>query len=432
MEIRDPVHGSIPIRSEEEPILEHAFFQRLRNIKQLGLSEYAFPGATHTRYLHSIGVFHLTTQLFDKLFANACIEKKDYERLKETVRLAALLHDIGHAPLSHSTELVMPLKKDLAMPNAFLEDGLAQASHEDYTIKAIVDSSFTESFKKIKNKYGIEVNEIAGLIRGRPVDSNYFIINNKNYFPVLSQMISSEIDCDRMDYLLRDSYFCGVSYGKFDVDWIFDNLQFVSTSDGEHLGLTERAIATFDDFLLSRFHMFLMVYFHYRAVCLEQMLYQYFSSKDNEYFFPKNIEEYITHDDHYLMKLLRRSNNKWAKMVVANKIPLKVFEIFGSHNIKKFEEIKEYLESNSIEKIICESRGRLSKYYQASNKIAEKKTLPLYIIKQYADKNGPYLDLTKATDVFDKYSKAHEVKRIHALISENGPELNDINKIIAQ
>ena len=100
MEIRDPIHGSIHILDEFIPIIRHNFFQRLRNIKQLGLSEYVFPGATHSRFLHSIGVMSVGTRAFDKLFADK-LHKEDFRRLKETFKLACLLHDIGHAPLSH-------------------------------------------------------------------------------------------------------------------------------------------------------------------------------------------------------------------------------------------------------------------------------------------------------------------------------------------
>ena len=120
MEIRDPVHGSIHILKEEEKIIKDNFFQRLRNIKQLGFSEYVFPGATHTRFLHSIGVFHIASKAFDRLFK----EKKptsELIRLKETFKLGCLLHDIGHAPLSHSTETVMPSLKHLEIPSNYLD-----------------------------------------------------------------------------------------------------------------------------------------------------------------------------------------------------------------------------------------------------------------------------------------------------------------------
>src|SRR5690606_30785311 len=119
-------------------------------------------------------------------------------------------------------------------------------------------------------------------------------------FPLLHQMISGEMDCDRMDYLLRDSYYCGVSYGQYDLDWIIENLEIANINQNACLAISERALTTFDDFLLSRFHMFIMVYFHYRAVCLEKMMYRYFEEANNEYQIPASIHEYIIHDDHFL------------------------------------------------------------------------------------------------------------------------------------
>ena len=152
MEIRDPVHGSIHILDEEIPIVRDDFFQRLRNIKQLGFSEYVFPGATHNRFIHSIGVMHVAEKAFDRLFKETLFEK-DIQRLKETFKLACLLHDVGHAPLSHSTETVMPKLSELNIPIDFLskkdQKTDRQATHEDYTIKSIVDSSFTLPSKEL-------------------------------------------------------------------------------------------------------------------------------------------------------------------------------------------------------------------------------------------------------------------------------------------
>ena len=114
MEVLDPIHGSIELNPAEVAVLDSAAYQRLRSIKQLGFSEFSFPGATHNRYLHSLGVCHLAGRAFDSIFrrfgiANDSVRK----RLRQTVRLAALLHDIGHGPLSHTTEEVMPKLKDL-------------------------------------------------------------------------------------------------------------------------------------------------------------------------------------------------------------------------------------------------------------------------------------------------------------------------------
>ena len=245
MEVRDPVHGSIHITKEIIPIIKHKFFQRLRNIKQLGFSEYVFPGATHTRFLHSIGVMHTGTLAFNRLFKGMTADG-DILRLRETFKLGCLLHDIGHAPLSHSTETVMPALRELNIPSEYLSADVnlgRQATHEDYTIKSIADSSFTEAFYKIEQKYGVERKYIADLIRGETSNPEYFTVHNKNYFPILHQLISSELDCDRMDYLLRDSYFCGVSYGNYDLDWILDNIQCCDIDDSIYLGITERALS---------------------------------------------------------------------------------------------------------------------------------------------------------------------------------------------
>ena len=364
MEIRDPVHGSIHIKKEIEPIIKHNFFQRLRYIKQLGFSEFVFPGATHTRFIHSIGVMHVGNLAFDTLFKDR-LNNPDIQRLKETFTLGCLLHDIGHAPLSHSTETVMPSLSELNIPNEFLsdeEDLSRQATHEDYTIKSIADSSFTESFQEIEKKYGVERRFIADLIRGETSCPEYFTIDNKNYFPVLHQLISSELDCDRMDYLLRDSYFCGVSYGNYDLDWILDNLQLCEKDNLVYLGITERAVVTFDDFLLSRYHMFLMVYFHYRPVCLEQLLYKYFKTSPGEYTIPGNIEEYQEHDDHHLLKILRKSSNKYAQAIVKNQIPQKVFESYNPKQLETLERAETYLKEIGADYI----RGSSSEDFQST------------------------------------------------------------------
>lgn len=415
MEIRDPIHGSIEIMDDEIPIIEHPNFQRLRNIKQLGFSEYIFPGATHTRYLHSIGVMHNATKIFDSIWKNRSVNA-DIIRLRSTLRLAALLHDVGHAPLSHSTELVMPPKSRLKLPFPFdqFQNDL-QADHEDYTIKTIVDSTLTDSFKAISTNKGVSPICVAELIAGRTFNPHYFIIDGINYFPFFHQIVSSEMDADRMDYLLRDSYFCGVSYGSYDLAWIIDNLHAVTHDNHAYLALSERAISTFDDFLLSRFHMFLMVYFHYRAVCLEQMIYRYFKECPNDYTIPDNIDEYRYHDDHHLLRIMRDSDNRWAKRIISNNIPRKLYEVFGNdpNQNKILIELKQALDSENIEYIHSESNGRLSKYY--NDRTFNKQNFPLKVLCQYP-KNKPrprVINLHDATSLYSKYSQTHAVKRIH-------------------
>lgn len=417
MEIRDPIHGSIQIHDAEISIIEHPFFQRLRNIKQLGFSEYVFPGATHTRYLHSIGVMHISSLIFDHLFKNQ--QSLEVKRLRETLRLSCLLHDIGHAPLSHSTESVMPRLSALKIPKSFYHHD-RQATHEDYTIKAIVDSSFTSSFQEVEKQFGVNPTAIAELVIGKSHHNDYFTHENINYFPLLHQLVSSEMDCDRMDYLLRDSYFCGVSYGKFDLDWIIDNLKICHQDKEAFLGISERAISTFDDFLLSRFHMFMMVYFHYRAVCLEQMLQRYFDSDNNQYSIPADIEAYQDHDDSFLYKVLQKSDNIWAQRILMNNIPKKIMETFGKTDLFRIKKLEDYLQEEEINYIKCSSTGRLSKYYSGNS---PQDIYPMKVVRESSlSKHIRTLkNIQDATDLFSKYSESHAVNRIHCdfdLLSE--------------
>ncbi len=433
MEIRDPVHGSIHILKEEEPIIKAEFFQRLRNIKQLGFSEFVFPGATHTRFIHSIGVMNIGNMAFEKLFSGHTVNK-ELLRLKETFKLGCLLHDIGHAPLSHSTESVMPMLSELEIPEIFIsakDKSLdRQASHEDYTIKAIADSSFADSFKEVEKKFGVDRKFVADLIVGVTDEPEYFTINGINYFPLLHQLVSSELDCDRMDYLLRDSYFCGVSYGSYDLDWLLDNLKPAIKDNVASLGISERAVVTFDDFLLSRYHMFVMVYFHYRAVCLEQLLMRYFKTSPDEYSIPANIEEYIEHDDYHLMKILRHSDNKYAQALIKNKTPEKIFESFNSDQLITLEKLQYFFEKEDIEFIRCSSSGRLSKYYTADRNIKNSHTMKVVRESKFSNR-VEYFDINEATDLFQKFSKSHAINRLHVELEElTGAQKNEIEKII--
>lgn len=429
MEIRDPVHGSIHILDEEIPIIKHPFFQRLRSIKQLGFSEYVFPGATHTRFLHSIGVMHVGTRAFNALFPH--YQSPELLKIKETFKLACLLHDVGHAPLSHSTEIVMPMLSQLKIPKDFLHDSAIdrQANHEDYTIKSIADSSFSRSFKLVEEKFGVKRNRIADLVIGSCQDKSYFTVDGICYFPILHQLVSSEMDCDRMDYLLRDSYFCGVSYGQFDLDWLLDNLQACFVQDQAFLGISERSVVTFDDFLLSRYHMFIMVYFHYRSVCLEQLLYKFFKTAPLEYTIPANIEEYLDHDDHFLMKVLKKSKNEYAQNLIQNKIPQKIFESFNPSQLVILEKIESYLKKNNIDFIKCSSPSRLSKYYPLDG---SENYYSLKVVRKVLNaKEAIYSDINKATDLFQKFSISHAVDRLHCNINDlEKSQQSDILKLI--
>jgi len=223
-----------------------------------------------------------------------------------------------------------------------------------------------------------------------------------------------------MDYLLRDSYFCGVSYGSYDLDWLLDNLEVCIENNTAYLGINERAVVTFDDFLLSRYHMFIMVYFHYRAVCLEQLLYKYFKTSPNEYVIPASIEDYIEHDDQHLMKILRRSKNKYAEAIIKNQVPQKIFESFNEDQEKVLQTIQDYMEAEKIEFIRSSSSGRLSKYYVDESATHGK--FPMKVVRKlFNNPEKVMFNINEATDLFTKFSKSHAVNRLHCeydLLSE--------------
>lgn len=235
IEVRDPIHGTISLNSAETAVIDSPEFQRLRAIKQLGFSDVSFPGATHTRFLHSIGVCHVAGLCFDSIFSKHSFSSaKIRDRFRAVSRLGALLHDVGHGPLSHTTEDVMPQVGDLnikayewrskKIPNE------QRASHEDYTIKFLTDSGLTQVLKT--EFVDLQPIHVACLIDKEMISpDDFFLDQGVDFRPILSQIVSSELDADRMDYLERDAYFTGTNYGRIDTHWLIRNLKFVVQDD---------------------------------------------------------------------------------------------------------------------------------------------------------------------------------------------------------
>ena len=166
MDLRDALHGSIQIYSHEIQIIDSAYFQRLRHIKQLGFGEYSFPGATHNRYIHSLGAMEIATRAWKAIYQQKLktqLNSKSAERFLILLRLAALLHDIGHGPLSHTTEMAMPPVHTLKLPTID-PTNKRQAHHEDYTIKIILESCLSPLLEDIGALYGFKPIHIASLI----------------------------------------------------------------------------------------------------------------------------------------------------------------------------------------------------------------------------------------------------------------------------
>lgn len=409
MEIRDPIHGSLDLSDAEVALLDSRAYQRLRSIKQLGFSEFSFPGATHNRFLHSIGVAHLAGLAFDSIFRDWKFSNEEVrEKFRAVLRLGALLHDIGHGPLSHTTEEVMPRLSELDLKTAPSGGADRQANHEDYTIKFVTDSSLTETL--LKHFPQLSPMHVACLIdKTLPCPDDFFRDGGLDFRTIFSQIVSSEMDVDRMDYLERDAYFCGTNYGKVELNWLIANLTSHVVDGKVHLALNRRALYTFDDFLLARHHMHLMVYFHHKAIIYEEMLHRYLQSKECTFFLPSNIEDYIRCTDYALYEHLAKAPNQWAKRISERKPYRMLFELHSNNISDRPDRMKQTLESAGIPVIHSSSQARLSKYHTAS---PADRAHTIFVVDLYDRQSKPF-PLEEGTEIFAKYERIRQIDRLY-------------------
>jgi HD superfamily phosphohydrolase len=268
-EISDPVHGYFYLSSVEKDIVDSREFQRLRRIRQLSSAYLTYPSAQHTRFEHSLGTMHLAGKVGLSLKNKGYINSDKVQLL----RLAALLHDIGHGPFSHLFEEIIALKSN--------------ATHEDIGKRII-----KERFKDILAKHGYTEDEVSELAFGES-DEQY-----------LNEVISGSLSVDLMDYLLRDSYFTGAHYGRIDAERIISSLEVYNN----RLALDKAALNSFESLLIARYQMFKAVYFHKTVRAAEIMLLKAMQLADEHMHLTSaynNLEEYLKlTDDYVLLNLL--------------------------------------------------------------------------------------------------------------------------------
>ena len=402
--IHDPVHGTIDVTPIEIKLVDSRPFQRLRHIKQLGFSHLAFPGATHTRYAHSLGAMHMATTIADKIMEPLKLSRLEHVRLRQMLRLAVLFHDIGHAPFSHVTERVMPSVSALHIDD-WVEDSSRQATHEDYTVKLLVDSELTDLIRQQVGDLDISGEVLAGLVMGKepPGQSGAFTFDGKNLLPLMHQVVSGEMDADRMDYLRRDAYSCGVNYGEFDHMWLTTNLTAVEESGKWQLALKHRGVWAFENFLLARYHMFLAVYLHHTPVCFDNMLGRFFES--GEYELPGDTEGYLTTDDVHLTYHLRQSDNEWAQCV-ANRRPYRLLveqHNFGPEPVDSELDLR--LKAENIDYFKSRSKGVLSKYVRDAQH-----NTPLLVLEPELGRLSP---IEQYTPLYERFASVTGVSRVY-------------------
>jgi len=279
--IGDPIHELIVFSDDglvDEPVwelLNSSDVQRLRRIKQLGVSEFVFPSASHTRFSHSIGVFHNARRLVGIIRREIELKRVEGEFNEARAKVAlfaALLHDIGHGPFSHAFE---EARKALATERtADAGTRIKIRNHEAFTADMIRDDS--GDISRILASSGVAAGDVADLVAAETPTDMYHAI------------VSSSFDADRLDYLLRDRYMTGTGAGAIDLDWLMDNVRVEAIdfapadADGadpvyEHsFCLEHKARDAAEDFLLARYRLFTNVYLHKTTRGIEQMVSAFF------------------------------------------------------------------------------------------------------------------------------------------------------------
>jgi len=236
--IRDPIHGFIELSPQERRAIDARCFQRLRGIKQLAMTYLVYPGTQHTRFEHSLGVCDLATRI--------AREVEIGEEDQRVVRAAALLHDVGHGPFSHVSENVLDDRNGLS------------GVHEAISVALI------RSDEQLRKALGAELCDRAAQL----LDDG-----GRGFRSVMSDIVSGPTDADKLDYLQRDSYYAGVSYGKYDLDRLIDTATIIQAGGGEtYLGFEDGGVWAVEGLLLARHHMHRQVYGHKTRIATDIMI----------------------------------------------------------------------------------------------------------------------------------------------------------------
>lgn len=303
---RDPIHGFIEVSEEERRIIDSIPFQRLRNIRQLATTYLVYHGAEHTRFGHSLGVMHLTSRVFDSvcqktpnIFSQDEIDNKTkIAWYRQILRLIGLTHDLGHAPFSHASE-------------ALFEEG---REHEDYTKEILLHSEVSNLIHKIGEKFAniygpqyLITPELVWMIyEGKDVMNPAYIMPD---FKFLQSFVDGELDCDKMDYLLRDSMYCGVSYGTYDLDRFISTLTVYKKEGALHLAIEKGGVQALEEFILARYFMFIQVYFHKTRRYLDKCLIRCLEKILPNGKYPQAVAEYLLWDDSRVLQAISNSND---------------------------------------------------------------------------------------------------------------------------
>ena len=334
--LKDPVHSYIHINYEVVwNCLDSKEFQRLRRIRQLGGDFQVYPTAEHSRFSHSLGVYEIVRRMVTEI-KSLSVELSEYDKI--CVMLAGLLHDVGHGPFSHAFEHV------------------TKHSHEDYTAKIILGET--------------ELNQVLTEVSPRLPEDIVSIIEHNHPNDILNQIISGQLDADRMDYLLRDSYFSATSYGQFDLERILRTMRVRKIDENKKaLVVKYTGIHSVEDYIMARYQMYWQVYYHPVARSYEAVFIQLFNRlkdifKDNKEYFSDmkvlipfleenvvSVEEYFKLDENsllYCCSLIQDKDDEIAADLARRLQNRRLFE-YVDYSEENLAQIKNMLKEQNLD-----------------------------------------------------------------------------------
>lgn len=386
--LKDPVHSYIHIHYEVIwNCLDSKEFQRLRRIRQLGGDFQVYPTAEHSRFSHSLGVYEIVRRMVTEV-KSLCIELTEYEKV--CVMLAGLLHDVGHGPFSHAFEHI------------------TNHSHEEYTAKIILGNT--------------ELNAILRAVSEKLPQDIVSIIQHTHENDILNQIVSGQLDADRMDYLLRDSYFTATSYGQFDLERILRTMRVRKTNEGRKVIVVKyTGIHSVEDYIMARYQMYWQVYYHPVARSYEAVFIQLFNrlkdifKVDKDYFedvkvlipflekSEVSVDEYFKLDENsllYCCALIQDKEDKIAADLAKRLQNRRLFE-YVDYNEENLAQIKNMLKETNLDE----------RYYLKIENIEASVYSPYKGRKILIEKlNGDIVALEKASTIVESITKGQTKK----------------------
>ena len=386
--LKDPVHSYIHIHYEVIwNCLDSKEFQRLRRIRQLGGDFQVYPTAEHSRFSHSLGVYEIVRRMVTEV-KSLCVELTEYGKV--CVMLAGLLHDVGHGPFSHAFE------------------NITNHSHEEYTAKIILGNT--------------ELNSILRDVSEKLPQDIVSIIQHTHENDILNQIVSGQLDADRMDYLLRDSYFTATSYGQFDLERILRTMRVRKTNEGRKVIVVKyTGIHSVEDYIMARYQMYWQVYYHPVARSYEAVFIQLFNRlkdifKGNKDYFEDmkvlvpfleksevSVDEYFKLDENsllYCCALIQDKEDKIAADLARRLQNRNLFE-YVDYNEENLAQIKNMLEENNLDE----------RYYLRIENVEASVYSPYKGRKILIEKlNGDIVALEKASTIVESITKGQTKK----------------------